>query len=349
VIASIAVSPAVKTKLTEAKLLDCIIVAMNRFQDNVQLQEQSCRGITTISKGVESIKEYLAVRQDELGVVEAINFALTEFHAEEHLVEAGCSAVWSVAFKNVRMKNRAGEAGVFGTVMDLIREHVGNVDILPHAFVAIGNLSANHAPNQAICGQAGVVELCLEMIPLHARPEMVGNNTHSTIVFTILSCLNAVMAEQSDNIGKFVDTGGVAIVQQATSVHKGPNIGKLVQYVMAGVKQQEQTATQRAKEKNRAKTSASAILEGHETGVSLYDSTFSRTVWRLYGGAEGLVMWYRPRTDGGAAGEREGHAAQAGQVPGQVQEGAEGSGQDRIPTAARAQIFPGEGARLQAA
>jgi hypothetical protein len=27
-------------------------------------------------------------------------------------------------------------------------------------------------------------------------------------------------------------------------------------------------------------------------GVSLYDSTFSRNVWRLYGGAKGLVMWY---------------------------------------------------------
>jgi hypothetical protein len=26
--------------------------------------------------------------------------------------------------------------------------------------------------------------------------------------------------------------------------------------------------------------------------VSLYDSTFSRKVWRLYGGAKGLVVWY---------------------------------------------------------
>ena len=25
---------------------------------------------------------------------------------------------------------------------------------------------------------------------------------------------------------------------------------------------------------------------------SLHDSTFSRTVWRLYGGAKGLVVWY---------------------------------------------------------
>ena len=24
----------------------------------------------------------------------------------------------------------------------------------------------------------------------------------------------------------------------------------------------------------------------------LHDSTFSRTVWRLYGGAKGLMMWY---------------------------------------------------------
>jgi hypothetical protein len=38
-------------------------------------------------------------------------------------------------------------------------------------------------------------------------------------------------------------------------------------------------------------------LNGPESArqfVSLYDSTFSRTVWRLYGGAKGLVMWYCP-------------------------------------------------------
>jgi hypothetical protein len=30
-------------------------------------------------------------------------------------------------------------------------------------------------------------------------------------------------------------------------------------------------------------------------GVSLYDSTFSRTAWRLYGSYKGLVMWYYHR------------------------------------------------------
>ena len=31
---------------------------------------------------------------------------------------------------------------------------------------------------------------------------------------------------------------------------------------------------------------------GRLGSASLYDSTFSRTVWRLYGGAKGLAMWY---------------------------------------------------------
>ena len=31
---------------------------------------------------------------------------------------------------------------------------------------------------------------------------------------------------------------------------------------------------------------------GPDNMVSLYGSTFSRAVWRLYGGAKGIVMWY---------------------------------------------------------
>ena len=37
---------------------------------------------------------------------------------------------------------------------------------------------------------------------------------------------------------------------------------------------------------------AAARGPAEDDGASLYMSTFSRTVWRLYGGAKGLVMWY---------------------------------------------------------
>ena len=64
------------------------------------LQEQGCRGVTAVSKGVEEIKSYLADRQDELQVIEAVHAALTNFHSSAALVESGCSAVWSVAFNH---------------------------------------------------------------------------------------------------------------------------------------------------------------------------------------------------------------------------------------------------------
>ena len=50
-------------------------------------------------------------------------------------------------------------------------------------------------------------------------------------------------------------------------------------------------------------------------GVSLYNSTFSRTVCRLYGGAIGLVMWYS-RTSSPASRE-----SPADSVPGTLKDG----------------------------
>jgi hypothetical protein len=35
-----------------------------------------------------------------------------------------------------------------------------------------------------------------------------------------------------------------------------------------------------------------AEIQSLPQGASLHDSTFSRAVWRLYGGAKGLVVWY---------------------------------------------------------
>ena len=43
---------------------------------------------------------------------------------------------------------------------------------------------------------------------------------------------------------------------------------------------------------------AAALAEGFgafAVRMPLYNPTFSRTVWRLYGGAKGLVMWYYRR------------------------------------------------------
>ena len=185
-IASMGVSPEIKMAVAREQLLDGIVLAMKRFRGSsdpryAEIQEQGCRALNAISKGEELIKNYLADRQDELQVMEAIAEAMASFKQDEGLVLHACSAVWSVAFKNVRMKNRAGEVGVFPTIIELIRMHKRNVQLLPHAFVAIGNLSANHQPNQALCGQEGVIEMCLEIMPLHRKD--------ATVMYTLLSCV----------------------------------------------------------------------------------------------------------------------------------------------------------------
>ena len=112
------VSTDIKMAVAREEMLDGIVVAMKRFRGSsdpryAEIQEQGCRALNAISKGEEKIKEYLADRQDELQVMEAIAEAMDNFKKDEGLVLAACSAVWSVAFKNVRMKNRAGEVGVW--------------------------------------------------------------------------------------------------------------------------------------------------------------------------------------------------------------------------------------------
>eukprot|EP01052_Picozoa_sp_SAG31_P038611 SAG31_NODE_5193_length_2689_cov_1.305019_1_plen_896_part_11 len=273
IIAGVSISPNMKQALVKAGLLDRIIVAMNKFKNHAELQEQGCRGVMAVSKGVEEVKSYLADRQDDLQVIEAIHSALKKFHSSATLVEAGCSAVWSVSFKNVRMKNRAGDVGVFSTLIDLIREHTTELELLPHAFVAIGNLSANHAVNQALCGQLDVVGLCLEMLPEHAAQINSGGHagsSHSTICYTILSCLNATLSDQSDNTAKFVEAGGSKLVNNlflqsnyAREVSTSSN-RKLAAIILEGVQHQAQSA--KAKEAARAKQASGAAgqLEARE-------------------------------------------------------------------------------------
>ena len=132
--------------------------------------------------------------------------------------------MWSVAFKNVRMKNRAGEVGVFPTIIELILMHKRNTQLLPHAFVAIGNLSANHAPNQALCGQEGVIEMCLEVMPTHRRDPI--------IMYTLLSCINAVIAEQPDNVAKFKEGNGLQMVNKLRKIHDDEKVMNILSKLM---------------------------------------------------------------------------------------------------------------------
>lgn len=248
-VASMGVSSGIKMAVAREEMLDGIVKAMKRFRGSsdpryAEIQEQGCRALNAISKGEERIKEYLAERQDELQVMEAITEAMDSFKQDEGLITHACSAVWSVAFKNVRMKNRAGEVGVFPIIIELIRKHKRNTQLLPHAFVAIGNLSANHQPNQALCGQEGVVEMCLEIMPVHKK--------EPTIMYTSLSCINAVIAEQPDNVAKFKEGNGIRMVEILQKLHSDDKVQQLSAAVLNCVRQCDEQEKRRQKGRRRA-------------------------------------------------------------------------------------------------
>jgi hypothetical protein len=266
VVAGLGVSSAIKMKVAQAGMLDCVVNTMRRFSDHAELQEQACRAVNAISKGEERIKEYLADRatgkEDGLAVVESIIEALDNFKDDEGVVLAGCSAVWSVAFKNVRMKNRAGELGCFPSLIELIRTHQLARAILPHAFVAIVNLCANHAPNQAICGQEGVVELCLELLPVHG--------SDATIVYTIFSCLSSVLAGQSDNVAKFLEAGpaGQDSLKRVARMHSDQQVQRCAAAVLNAVDYDKAQKASRQKERQRRRGSIIASGPGQLELVS---------------------------------------------------------------------------------
>ena len=64
---------------------------MKRFRGTsdpryAEIQEQGCRALNAISKGEEKIKEYLADRQDDLQVMEAISEAMAAFVSKQSVI-----------------------------------------------------------------------------------------------------------------------------------------------------------------------------------------------------------------------------------------------------------------------
>jgi hypothetical protein len=74
------------------------------------------------------------------------------------------SALWSIAYKNVALKASAGKCGAFILLCSAARMHRSKPHVLPHIFIALANLCANHAPNQIEAGRSEVITICVEFL-----------------------------------------------------------------------------------------------------------------------------------------------------------------------------------------
>ncbi len=205
VIASICISKDYKEAVVDAELIEAVVNAMLDHPEAVRLQEQACRTLCEVSRGEdnEAVKDYMADYLEDsfhhgFNLIELILDAIKNFVDDLNFVEAACSASWSVAFKNAKMKTKAAEAGVFDILKQVIDYHIHEPEVLPHCFGAISNLCANHEPNQLTAATSGIVAesvKCLEMY-----------KDHPMMCVTILNTLKSITVNQEDNMDKYEDS-----------------------------------------------------------------------------------------------------------------------------------------------
>ena len=204
VVASICISKDYKEAIVEAELIEAVVTAMLDHPEAVRLQEQACRTLCEVSRGEDNevVKDYMADYLEDafhhgFNLIELILDAIKNFVDDLAFVEAACSASWSVAFKNAKMKTKAAEAGVFDILKQVIDYHIAEPDVLPHCFGAISNLCANHEPNQLTAATSGIIAesvKCLEMY-----------KDHPMMCVTILNTLKSITVNQDDNMDKYED------------------------------------------------------------------------------------------------------------------------------------------------
>ena len=217
VVASLCVSKRHKEAIVDAELIENVVMSMMDHPEEVRLQEQACRTLCEVTRGEdnEEVKDYMAdVLEDSFhhgfNLIELIVEAIKNFVDDLDFVEAACSASWSVAYKNAKMKTKAAEAGVFDILSKVIEFHKHEPDVLPHCFGAISNLCANHEPNQLTAGTSGVIAECIDCLQMYKEyPDM---------CITILTTLKSIMVNQDDNMDKYEDAKGTDLVAEVAAI-----------------------------------------------------------------------------------------------------------------------------------
>ena len=81
-------------------------------------------------------------------------------------------------------------------------------------------------------------------------------------MYTLLSCLNSVMAEQPDNIAIFNEGNGKAMVEKVQRMHDDAKVQQLSTNVLGCVEHDAQQAKERAKQRRRGKPKRTATVLG---------------------------------------------------------------------------------------
>ena len=203
---------------------DEILQAMRVHDGCEAMLEVGCFSLCVATRGLRAEDGHIVY--GERGMAAALA-ALQRFPMHIDVCTAACAAVWAFAFKNNDVRDWAAQHALFETLVEVLKNHPGEVKLLSHACVAIGNLAANHRVNQNRIGAVGGIEAIVEELRLHIAA--------SAVCYTASSALSSALDKHEENSKRFQQCGGIALFEDIVVEHGDPKINRTVKEMMSGL------------------------------------------------------------------------------------------------------------------
>ena len=271
ILAKMAIMNDIKAAIMRAGLIETVCSTLRNNSTDAACSIQCADALSAISKQQDEVKAFIAKNLSTLNPLELLTQALRYFAENEELAKSAATALWSIAYKNVALKASAGKSGAFILLCSAARMHRTKLHVLPHIFVALGNLCANHGPNQLEAGRSDIVATCLEFLTEHIESP--------TMVFAILNCLNSLISGELEgqdvNHAAFLAAGGQAVLDECAEHHS--STAKVMSLCAAIQESLEDGKTQaEAALKERQKKENLTVLEAQELAVCQPHSAWCR-------------------------------------------------------------------------
>ena len=271
ILAKMAVMNDIKLAMMRAGLVETVCTTLRTHGSSVDCAISCADALCAISKQQDDVKKYIAKRLKTLNPLELLTEALRHFADNEALAKAAATALWSIAYKNVALKASAGKCGAFILLCSAARMHRGKPAVLPHIFIALANLCANHAQNQVEAGRSEVMTICVEFLS--------GYMKSPNLCFAILNCLNSLISGELDgqdaNQAAFVTAGGKEVLEECIEEHAGQEkVKDLAEMIQESLEEGEEAA-EGALKKSQAEQGLTA-LEAQELALCQPQSAWTR-------------------------------------------------------------------------
>lgn len=194
----------------DAGALDGILAAMDRFIDDVDVQEKAIATLSNLAAAEDNLELLV-----DKGAVGQIVKAMNKHSQAESVQIMGCAAVANLASHDSPFKKQIMELGGGGAVVIAMVMHPGDFCLQEKALRALRNLCANSEENKVELANIGGIDAAISAMQVHRDEAGVQEEGAWTL---------SNLAENDDSKAAIGDCGGIDVIIRAMWVHSD-NVG----------------------------------------------------------------------------------------------------------------------------